>query len=85
MTGRRSNGNLPVTKNKAARNFDVIPYFNGEIMIANMRSFKRLFDMEKPTDIELALRLLQLMNAHGELTDIPGHANERKIIVRDKR
>lgn len=50
-------------------------------MITKANRFNRIFDIGKSTDIELALRLLQLMDAHGELKDIQGNANGKNIIV----
>lgn len=50
-------------------------------MITEANSFNRIFDIEKTTDIELAMRLLQLMNDDVELKNIQGHANEKNIIV----
>ena len=50
-------------------------------MIAKANSPIQVFDPEKSTDIELALRLLQLMNAQGELKGIQDHATGKKLIV----
>ena len=50
-------------------------------MIAKANSPIQVFDTEKSTDIELALRLLQLMNAQGELKGIQGRAKGNNIIV----
>ncbi|MFC1814348.1 hypothetical protein ACFL0M_00085 [Thermodesulfobacteriota bacterium] len=48
-------------------------------MMDNIRNSEWLFDMDKATDIEVAMGLIRLMNGHIELVKAQGNGNSKNL------